>query len=87
MVERLVANDINEVVRLRLRRLTSRKTCEKVLHRRHDALDNEMIRKKADGLAWLVRSMLGYWQADRQEHCTERAYSLSLLCTLTSNHC
>lgn len=59
--ERLVADDVSEVIWLRLRRLTSIQLCRKIIQKRNPQLNSEIIDRKADGMAWSVKSALGYW--------------------------
>ena len=59
--ERLVAENLPEVIWLRLRRLTSFQLCRKVIERRTTGLESDVIDLKAKGMAWAIRSALGYW--------------------------
>lgn len=61
-VERLVAENVNQIVWLRLKRLTSVTLCRRLLQRRWNSLDKEVLARKAEGLAWAIRSALGYWE-------------------------
>ena len=59
--ERLVAENVSEVIWLRLRRLTSYQLCRKIIERRTKELTEEVIDRKAKGMSWAIRSALGYW--------------------------
>lgn len=63
--ERLVAQDIDEIVWLRLKRLTSLKLCEKILSNKADQIDRDIdrtiIHNKAIGLSSSIESSINYW--------------------------
>ena len=63
-VERLVAEDIRQTVWLRLRRLTSSRLCRQIISARVSALTPEVLEAKSEGVAWAVRSALGYWDSN-----------------------
>lgn len=60
-IEKLVADDVAEAMWLRLRRLTSGQLCKKIIKRYSASLSQDILDKKADGMAWAIRSALGYW--------------------------
>lgn len=62
-VERLVAENISEIVWIRLRRLTSPNLCKRLLSRRWKSLDGNALTQKSQGLAWVVRSSIGNWDS------------------------
>lgn len=68
-VEHLVADDHNELVWLRFKRLTNSKLCEQLLNdkqiRLQVNLDHEILQRKAIGLASVVDSGLGYWEQNK----------------------
>lgn len=64
--ERLVAHEVTEIVWLRLRRLTSRNICRRIVSKRCPELSPELLDKKADGVASAMRSALGYWEAESE---------------------
>jgi hypothetical protein len=77
--ERLVAENLPEVIWLRLRRLTSFQLCRKVIERRTTGLESDVIDLKAKGMAWAIRSALGYWdatQGDLNAKILSRYYAL-----------
>jgi hypothetical protein len=61
--ERLVAEDVQQVVWLRFRRLTSPRLCRRIVEARAPGLPKEVAEKKAEGVASAVRSALGYWES------------------------
>jgi len=61
-VERLVADNAQEALRLRLRRMTSATICERMLADKHPTMPPELRKSKAEGVASAVRSALGYWE-------------------------
>jgi len=78
-VERLVAEDIRQTVWLRLRRLTSSKLCRQIISARTSTLTPEVLDSKSEGVAWAVRSALGYWDsnpADLNAKILTRYYAL-----------
>jgi hypothetical protein len=62
VIERIVAEDAQEALRLRLRRMTSATICRRMLSLKHPTLAAEIIDQKAEGVASAVRSALGYWE-------------------------
>ncbi len=77
--ERLVAENLPEVIWLRLRRLTSFQLCRKVIERRTTGLESDVIDLKAKGMAWAIRSALGYWDTkpgDLNAKILSRYYAL-----------
>jgi hypothetical protein len=77
-VERLVAQDIERTVWLRLRRLTSSRLCRQIISRTSTP-SPEVLAAKAEGMAWAVRSALGYWEsrpADLNARILTRYYAL-----------
>lgn len=68
--ERYVANDQQEMVRLRTNRLRSVALCEGLLREKCEmygvALDDETIRGKAVGLSSAVDCAMGYWNTQSQ---------------------
>ncbi|HEY4902222.1 MAG TPA: hypothetical protein VIH89_01995 [Candidatus Sulfotelmatobacter sp.] len=78
-VERLVAEDVRQTVWLRLRRLTSSRLCRQIVSARASALSPEVLDSKSEGVAWAVRSALGYWDtnpADLNARILTRYYAL-----------
>lgn len=78
-VERLVAEDVRQTVWLRLRRLTSSRLCRQIISARTSALTPEELESKSEGVAWAVRSALGYWDvnpADLNAKILTRYYAL-----------
>jgi hypothetical protein len=63
-VERLVAEDTRQTIWLRLRRMTSSRLCRQIISARANAITPEVLDHKAEGLAWAVRSALGYWESN-----------------------
>jgi hypothetical protein len=61
--ERLVAEDVRQVVWLRFRRLTSARLCRRIVGARAPELPSDIADKKAEGVASAVRSALGYWES------------------------
>jgi hypothetical protein len=66
-VERLVADDTQQTVWLRLRRMTSSRLCRQIISARSNSLAPAILASKAEGLAWAVRSALGYWESSPAE--------------------
>lgn len=68
-VEHLVADDHNELVWLRFKRLTNSKLCEHLLSEKQSrfevSFDREIIQRKAIGLASVIDSGLGYWEQNK----------------------
>ncbi|KUL94295.1 hypothetical protein DK26_14845 [Bosea sp. WAO] len=62
-VEQLVAEDAQEALRLRLRRMTSATICDRMLADKHPSMTSNLRRSKAEGVASAVRSALGFWEA------------------------
>ncbi|NTV67551.1 MAG: hypothetical protein HGB06_07725 [Chlorobaculum sp.] len=60
-VERLVAENISEVIWLRLQRLLSSQLCAIIIQKNYSSLNGEILEKKANGMSWAIRSALGYW--------------------------
>lgn len=60
--ERLVAGNTNTMVWLRFQRLTSPTLCRGIISARAHSLSDEVLARKAEGLASTVRSLMGYWQ-------------------------
>ena len=61
--ERLVAEDVQQVIWLRFRRLTSARLCRRILESRAPDLTKENAESKAEGVASAVRSAMGYWES------------------------
>ena len=63
-IERLVGQNIDEMIWLRLNRLKSVGLCRKILKKRNEKLraplDNEIIEKKAIGMSSAIESAIGY---------------------------
>jgi hypothetical protein len=72
--------DIEQLVAwLRLRRLTSTRLCRRIISLGLGPLSEEVLKSKAEGLAWAVRSALGYWEsspADLNARILTRYYAL-----------
>lgn len=63
--EHIVAADPVGATWLRLKRLTSRHLCEQAIIRRNsETIAPAVLAKKASGMAWAVRSGLGYWDTE-----------------------
>ncbi|WP_186062013.1 YaaC family protein [Burkholderia gladioli] len=63
--ERIVAADPIGATRLRLNRLMSHRLCaDAIVARNNTPIDPDVLEKKAQGMAWAVRSGLGYWEAE-----------------------
>lgn len=60
--EHVFADNLAEVVWLRLKRLSSHQLCEQVILRRTPAVPAAALAEKASGMAWAVRSAVGYWE-------------------------
>ncbi|WP_321956328.1 YaaC family protein [Paraburkholderia bannensis] len=60
--EHIYADNLAEVVWLRLRRLSSRQLCAKVILGRSPTMPGVALEEKAAGMAWAVRSAVGYWE-------------------------
>ncbi|WP_407923069.1 YaaC family protein [Caballeronia udeis] len=60
--EHIFADNLSEVIWLRVKRLTSHQLCEKVILRRSPAMPEGALAEKAAGMAWAVRSAVGYWE-------------------------
>jgi hypothetical protein len=60
-VEAIVARDVEGALRLRLHRMTSATICRRMLAAKHPKMPEEVIMKKAEGVASALRSALGYW--------------------------
>ena len=61
--ERFVAENVPEAIWLRLRRLASAQLCRKIIAASAPSLPSDVIDKKSSGMAWAIRSALGYWDA------------------------
>src|SRR5829696_8487394 len=61
--EHIVAEDTREAVRLRLGRLTSPTLCKRMLAKAKHSLPDAVLDEKAQGVAWSIRSALGYWDS------------------------
>jgi hypothetical protein len=61
--ERIVAENVGQLVWLRLRRLTSSRLCRRMVDARAPALPKDVAERKAEGVASAVRSALGYWES------------------------
>ena len=59
--ERFVAENVPEAIWLRLRRLASTQLCRKIIGASARKLSTDVIDNKSSGMAWAVRSALGYW--------------------------
>jgi len=68
-VENLVADDHNELVWLRFKRLTNARLCEQLLRDKQGlaktSLAREIVQRKAIGLASVIDSGLGYWEQNK----------------------
>jgi len=69
--ERFKAENIDEIVLLRLNRLKSIKLCEKLIRNKLDKNQNstiseDIIKSKAIGLSSAIESAIGYWQINTQ---------------------
>lgn len=69
--ERFRAENPDEIVFLRLNRLRSPRLCENLLRDKlnenpNPAITDEILQKKAVGLASVIESALGYWQSSSQ---------------------
>jgi hypothetical protein len=60
--EHIYADNLAEVVWLRLKRLSSHQLCAKVILGRSPAMPEPALTEKAAGMAWAVRSAVGYWE-------------------------
>ncbi|SIT45619.1 conserved hypothetical protein [Paraburkholderia ribeironis] len=60
--EYIFADNLSEVIWLRLKRLSSHQLCEKVILRRSRAMPETVLAEKSAGMAWAVRSAVGYWE-------------------------
>ena len=77
--EELVAEDVSEMVWLRLQRLTSVTLCKKLISERFKGVESSLLDKKAEDLASSVRSALGYWHrgyTDLNARILSRYYGL-----------
>jgi hypothetical protein len=61
--ERLVAEDVQQIIWLRLRRMTSVRLCRQIISSRTSQLSAEILDSKADGVASSIRSALGFWES------------------------
>jgi hypothetical protein len=65
-VERFVAENINEMILIRLRRLSSSRLCRNVIAQTalssEKGLSENVLRAKSEGMAWAVKSAIGYWE-------------------------
>lgn len=61
-IEWLVAENVQETIWLRLKRLTSISLCRKIIQKKHPSLTPDISGKKANDMSWAVRSALGYWE-------------------------
>jgi hypothetical protein len=78
-IERLVAEDVRQAIWLRLRRMTSSRLCRQIISAKTKVLSPDVLGSKAEGLAWAVRSALGYWEsnpADLNAKLLTRYYAL-----------
>ncbi|CAE6866482.1 hypothetical protein R75461_08307 [Paraburkholderia nemoris] len=60
--EIIYADDIGEALWFRLKRFASHKLCEKVILKRSPGISEADLKDKATGMAWAMRSALGYWE-------------------------
>lgn len=61
--ERIVAADPIGATWLRLKRLTSKRLCEQAITERNSvSIAPDVLAQKASGMAWAIRSGLGYWE-------------------------
>ncbi|WP_233847946.1 YaaC family protein [Paraburkholderia sp. HD33-4] len=60
--EHIYADNLAEVVWLRLKRLSSHQLCAKVILGRSPTMPEAALEEKAAGMAWAVRSAVGYWE-------------------------
>lgn len=60
--EHIYADNLAEVVWLRLKRLSSHQLCGKVILGRSPSTPEAALAEKATGMAWAVRSAVGYWE-------------------------
>lgn len=60
--EHIFADNLSEVVWLRLKRLSSHQLCAKVIRDRSPTMPADALTEKATGMAWAVRSAVGYWE-------------------------
>jgi hypothetical protein len=63
-VERLVAENAQKALCLRLRSMTSATICSRLLSAKRPSLPPETLQRKAEGLASALRSALGFWESD-----------------------
>lgn len=59
--EQFVAENVNQAIWLRLKRLSSSQLCKKIIEKNSPSLDPQVIEKKAIGMSSAVRSAFGYW--------------------------
>ncbi|MFM0259810.1 YaaC family protein [Paraburkholderia sediminicola] len=60
--EHIFADNLSEVVWLRLKRLSSHQLCAKVILGRTSTMPDASLTEKATGMAWAIRSAVGYWE-------------------------
>jgi hypothetical protein len=69
-IERLVAENPQELIWLRFNRLKSVKMCESLIKEKNlqtgQKLDDTIISKKAIGLSSAIESALGYWNSNSE---------------------
>lgn len=61
--ERIVAENPQELIGLRFRRLLSPAICKKIIQRRNGEISDSAANEKAEGVASAVGAALGYWEA------------------------
>jgi hypothetical protein len=61
-VEYLTATNVAQTTMLRFRRLTSPTLCRKIIQERAPGLPNDVLERKAEGVAFAVRSAIGFWE-------------------------
>ncbi len=61
--ERILAENPQEILWLRYRRLLSSKMCEKIISSKGSGLSSDVVAEKADGVASAVGAAIGYWES------------------------
>ena len=64
-IEAIIARDVEGALRLRLHRMTSATICKRMLAAKHPGMHDDVITRKAEGVASALRSALGYWDSGR----------------------
>jgi hypothetical protein len=59
-----VAQDVQQIIWLRLRRMTSARLCRQAISSRTSQLSKEVLDSKAEGVASSIRSALGFWESN-----------------------